>query len=192
MVQDQNKGASQDGELLQQYMQSLDNALLGELYARYIPLIYGVCLKYLGSVDDASDAVMDIFEHLASKIAKYNIDEFRPWIYTVAKNHCLQKLRHVNKEIPVDASSGIMEYISIVHLLEDKGSREDEFRHLERCMDKLPEKQRECVQKFFYDNKSYADIVAETMYPLNGVKSYLQNAKRNLKICMEGSGDETN
>ena len=61
----------------------------GRLYSRYLPLVYGVCLKYLRNPDDAGDAVMDIFEELTVKVGRYEVERFRPWLYTLAKNHCL-------------------------------------------------------------------------------------------------------
>ncbi len=64
-----------------------------ELFRRYIPMLYGLCLKYLGNEPDAQDAVMDLFEDLNQKITNYEISNFHSWLYTVAKNHCLLKIR---------------------------------------------------------------------------------------------------
>lgn len=173
-----------DAELLDEDRRSDSSVYFGELYGRYIPMVYGVCLKYLGNADDAADAVMSLFEDLAERIGRYEIDNFRTWIYAVAKNHCFQLLRRRRREIPLDDSSRIMEYAQLVHLLSE---RDDEalVEVLNRCMEKLPDRQRECIREFFYADKSYADIAAQTLYPVKSVKSYLQNAKRNLKLCME-------
>jgi RNA polymerase sigma-70 factor (ECF subfamily) len=65
-------------------------------------LIYGVCLKYFHDEDKAQDTVMQVFENLLPKISQYNIEVFRTWIYSVAKNQCLQVLRKENREISVD------------------------------------------------------------------------------------------
>jgi RNA polymerase sigma-70 factor (ECF subfamily) len=56
---------------------------------------------------------------------------------------------------------------------------------LKSCMEKLPEAQRTSITHFFIDEMSYADIAESTGYTLNRVKSYIQNGKRNLKICIE-------
>lgn len=185
MAETDNGNLYDDGQLLRMFRSGGDNYYLGELYGRYIDLVYGVCLKYLKNAHDASDAVMDVFEELIAKAAQFQIDNFRGWLYVVAKNHCLQKLRRGNREIPVDASDRIMENASFVHLLSER-TDEAVLKMLDDCIEKLPEKQSECIIKFFYEHKSYADIVAETLYPLQSVKSFLQNGRRNLKICMEG------
>jgi RNA polymerase sigma-70 factor (ECF subfamily) len=82
-----------DHELVQQYKAHGKIDTLGILYQRYMELVYGVCLKYLKEPEDAKDAVINIFEELVSKLKKYEVDNFKGWLYQLAKNHCLMKLR---------------------------------------------------------------------------------------------------
>lgn len=187
---DKANNAASDEKLLALYAQDKTNRYIGELFGRYIPMVYGVCLRYLRNTDDAGDAVMDIFEELTAKAGRYEIREFRPWLYVLTKNHCLQKLRRCHTELPEDIAAPIVECLDVVKMLDGDVGADDRAR-LEECMDKLPDKQRECIIKFFYDDKSYADIAAETLYPLKSVKSLLQNGKRNLKICLERGNNET-
>ncbi len=179
----------EDAELLDAYVRTGDMSHFGTLYSRYMPLVYGLCLKYLGSVEDAEDAVMQIFEDLLPKVGRYDIKEFRSWLWSVARNHCLQLLRKQKKNPKVDLGSYVMETAAVTHLLSEGGG-EEQLTALEKCMEKLPEKQRESVRLFFMEKKSYADIADDTRWPLNGVKSYIQNGKRNLKTCIEKQGVE--
>ena len=66
-------------------MKSGETEYFGELYNRYIPLLYGVCLKYLKDEARAQDAVMELFEDLLPKVTHYEIKTFRTWIYRVVK-----------------------------------------------------------------------------------------------------------
>jgi len=174
-----------DEELLEQYKKSGNTEYFGELYNRYTPLIYGVCLKYLQDAQDAEDAVMQLFENLLPKISNYEIAVFRTWIHSVVKNHCLQILRKESKEITVDFSVNIMESDTILHLLNEEVEDEEQIEALKRCIEKLPEEQRVSIINFFMEDMSYADIVETTGFTLSRVKSYIQNGKRNLKICIE-------
>jgi RNA polymerase sigma-70 factor (ECF subfamily) len=174
-----------DEELLQQYKISGDTEYFGELFSRYISMLYGVCLRYLSDADKAQDAVMQVFENLLSKIAQYEIEVFRTWIYTVVKNHCLQILRKEKNEIIVDFNANLMESDEILHLLNDEVEDESRMEALNQCLKKLPEQQRMAITHFFMEEMSYMDIVDSTGYNLNQVKSYIQNGKRNLKICIE-------
>lgn len=166
------------------YKESGKSDFIGELFDRYAPLLYGVCLKYLQDADRSQDAVMQLFEDLLNKISNYEIELFRTWIYSVVKNHCLQILRKEDKEILVDFNADFMEYEQVMYLLEEEESY-DRTKVLKPCLGKLPEQQRVSIIYFFMDELSYADIADRTGYTLSHVKSYIQNGKRNLKICIE-------
>ena len=174
-----------DEELLTHYAQSGDTEYFGELYNRYIPLLYGLCLKYLQDEDRAQEAVMQLFEDLLPKLGNYEIKVFKSWLYRVAKNHSLQLLRKENKEIPLDYTINIMESDEFLHLLSEEESSEDRLKALHHCLKKLPEEQRTSITRFFLEEMSYADIVEQTGFTQNNVKSYIQNGKRNLKICIK-------
>lgn len=185
---DTGKDYSQDDErLLAEFVATGDAALFGELYSRYMPLVYGLCLKYLGNAADAEDAVMEIFEELVAKVAGYRVRNFRTWLWSVARNHCLQRLRREKKTARVDFDDRFMESPSLLHLLSE-GEDEAALAALGMCMEKLPERQREAVTMFFIDKRSYADIADSTLADVKGVKSYIQNGKRNLRLCLEKRG----
>lgn len=174
-----------DDELLELIKNGKSQPYFGQLYERYIPLIYGLCLKYLKSETLAQDAVIDIFENLSSRIETYEISNFKNWMYSVARNHCFQILRDNKKEILVDFDSNIMESDHILDLLSEETIDKEKESALNNCIQHLPEPQQITIKMFFYEDKSYADIATETGFNLKSVKSFLQNGKRNLKICVE-------
>jgi RNA polymerase sigma-70 factor (ECF subfamily) len=171
------------------YKKTGDAGYFQLLYERYIPLIYGLCLKYLQSPDGSQDAVIDIFENLSQKIHGYEIKVFKNWLYSVVKNHCFHILKENKKEIIVDFDSQLMESDAVLDLLSENQDEEKD-KALSQCLEKLPEPQRISIEKFFYEDKSYAEIVDETEFHLKSVKSYIQNGKRNLKICIEKNLNE--
>ena len=173
-----------DDELLEGLNKTGNLKYFQQLYERYIPLVYGLCLKYLKDGQAAQDAVIDIYEDLAGKIVNYEIAVFKNWLYSVAKYHCFAVLKENKKEIVVDFDSNIMESDSIIDLL-DENDDEEKAKAVNDCIALLPEPQRISVLAFFFDGKSYVEIVEATGYNLKSVKSFLQNGKRNLKICLE-------
>ena len=172
-----------DEELLSHFLKTSNQKYLGQLYSRYIPLVYGLCLKYLRQIEDAEDAVTNIYEELTQKISKYQIENFKTWLYSVAKNHCLQILRKEKNMFFEEITPQIMESDNFEHLLDVNEDKEKE-NALNYCLTMLSEEQRQCIVHFFFDDFSYADIVDKTGFVLNQVKSYIQNGKRNLKICI--------
>ena len=170
-------------ELLATFIESGDTAFFGELYRRYITLVFGLCLKYLNNRDEAHDAVMDLFETLLEKVPQYEIKNFNTWLYSVAKNHCLLKLRKEKQTSFVNIDDAFVENEDYFTLL-DKPQTEEEMAALAHCIDALPDKQKISIRFFYIEEKSYADIVDLTGFTLNKVKSFIQNGKRNLKSCI--------
>lgn len=187
MTTSHNHTLLSDTELVSMYREKADLEVLGVLYKRYMYLVYGVCMKYLKNRDDSQDAVMQIFETLVTDIPRFEIRNFKSWLYGVTRNHCLMKLRkdHTEKNRHDQFSGEIfMESTSVLHPIddnEDSGLQE----RLKTCMEQLKEEQRRCVELFYYQQRCYKEIAAELAIDENKVKSAIQNGKRNLKICIE-------
>jgi RNA polymerase sigma factor (sigma-70 family) len=173
-----------DLELIQLYKQSHEKALVGHLFTRYTSLVYGVCLKYLKNREEAQDATMSIFEKLLASLREHEVTHFKSWLYVTARNHCLMQLRAQKGKTTEELSPILMETGSAGHL-EDATELEGNLVKLENCIEKLASEQQHCVRLFFLQQKCYQEISTETNYTLKQVKSYIQNGKRNLKICME-------
>ncbi len=170
-----------DEKLLQQYRQNGDLAVLAALYEKYMHLVYGVCLKYLKDEELSKDAVMQIFEELIVKVNRHDVKQFKSWLYVLARNFCLMQLR-AGKKMQTDSLDEVMELAEDLHHDDD---REEDMVALERCKEKLPAAQKVSIQLFYMEEKCYKEIADDTGYTLNEVKSYIQNGKRNLKICLE-------
>jgi RNA polymerase sigma-70 factor (ECF subfamily) len=56
---------------------------------------------------------------------------------------------------------------------------------LKECIEKLKAEQRQCIELFYFQDKCYREISEMLFMEEKKVKSYLQNGKRNLKICLE-------
>jgi RNA polymerase sigma factor (sigma-70 family) len=173
-----------DEELVGFYKKSGDLAIVGELYNRYTALTYGVCLKYLKDREESRDAVMHIFEKLIETLKSHEISQFKGWLYVTARNHCLMALRAGKNKKFEEISPFLMESGEDVHL-QDGPEIESNLSKLEKCIDTLPEEQKQCVQLFYLEKRCYKEITEITGFDLNKVKSYIQNGKRNLKICMD-------
>ena len=173
-----------DTELVLAYRQSGDLKVLGELYQRYMELVYGVCLKYLKDPELAQDAVMQIFEELVSKLKKHEVENFRGWLHQVSKNFCLMQLRTPKNLKTVALPPLLMQNEEDVHL-NGVMEKEENFQKLEECIASLPDEQRTMIKLFYLDGKCYNEIVEITNLEWNHVRSSIQNGRRNLKLCME-------
>jgi RNA polymerase sigma factor (sigma-70 family) len=175
---------STDSELVLAYKSSGDLGILGELFQRYMELVYGVCLKYLKHPENAQDSVISIFEELVVKLQKHEVDNFKSWLYTLAKNHCLMRLRSEKKQPFVNIDVELMQSGENVHL-NGELEKEENFKKLDYCLGQLQEEQRTAVELFYLQGKCYNEIAETTGIEWNKVRSYIQNGRRNLKICMD-------
>jgi RNA polymerase sigma-70 factor (ECF subfamily) len=173
-----------DAELVMQYKESAEPEVIGALYQRYMDLVYGVCLKYLKHPENAQDSVISIFEELVVKVPKHEIDNFKGWLYTLAKNHCLMRLRSNKKQPVVHFDVELMQSEENVHL-NGELEKEENFQRLEFCLGQLPAEQKNVIELFYLQGKCYNEITELTGLEWNKVRSYIQNGRRNLKICMD-------
>jgi RNA polymerase sigma factor (sigma-70 family) len=177
---------STDAELVAAYKLTADINLVGELFQRYMDLVYGVCLKYLKVPDNAQDSVINIFEELVVKLQKHEVDNFKGWLYTLSKNHCLMRLRSEKKQTVVNFDVELMQSEENVHL-NGELEKEENFRKLDYCLGQLQNEQRKVIELFYLQGKCYNEIAENTGIEWNKVRSYIQNGRRNLKICMESA-----
>ncbi|HEX2606501.1 MAG TPA: sigma-70 family RNA polymerase sigma factor [Flavisolibacter sp.] len=179
-----------DQELIADYKQSLDLNVAADLYQRYMDLVYGVCLKYLKHPENAQDSTLAIYEEICTKLLKHEVDNFKAWIYTLAKNHCLMRLRSEKKKGTVSFDVDLMQSEENLHL-EEVLEKEEQFKQLELCMGQLAAEQRQVIQLFYLEHKCYNEITELTGIEWNKVRSYIQNGRRNLKLCMEKHKTQT-
>ena len=164
-------------------------SLLGELYQRYMELVYGVCLKYYKDAEKAKDSVMQIFEELVTKLQKHEVDNFKGWLHQLAKNHCLMQLRTPRNLKTVEFQGDFMQSEENVHL-NGVLEKEENFKKLEDCLGTLAMDQQQVIRLFYLEGKCYNEIAALTGQDWNQVRSFIQNGRRNLKNCMEKKPEE--
>jgi len=176
-----------DEILLEAFRSSGDLEILGELYGRYMHLVYGVSLKYLMDRNDAQDAVMQIFEKLITELPRHEIRNFKSWLYVLTKNHCLMQWRARQTAEKRNDSYKIeqefMESEEEMHPIDRDDNKLE--KALKDCVEKLKDEQKMCIELFYYQKLCYQEIADRLKINEKKVKSYLQNGKRNLKICLE-------
>lgn len=178
-----------DAALIASYKASGNLEVLGALYNKYMHLVFGVCLNYLKDEEQSKDAVMQIFEELVLKLKIHEVQNFKSWLHVLSRNHCLMALRKQSKNTTVSLEDTFVENTEFVHLDIDD-TKESKLTIMEKCMGTLPEEQRISVDLFYLQEKCYKEVADMTGFDMAKVKSYIQNGKRNLKICIEKNSGE--
>ena len=195
-LEDKSFASKSDEDLLADYKATGDLELLAALYKRYMGLVYTICLRYLKTGPASEDAVMDIFEHIIAKARTHEIEHFKAWLGTVARNHCLMQLRKNGGITHISYENAFMQSSENLHLNDELAGgfypETQGFEHkeliltsMERCLETLVEQQKTSIRLFYLQQKCYKEVAEMTGYPIEKVRSYIQNGRRNLKICME-------
>lgn len=175
-----------DLELVRKYQKTKDQVYLEALYNRYVHLMFTVTMKYVKVKEDAEDLTVALYEVLRDKLPDQNISNFGGWLYIVTKNQALMHLRS-----SVKSRQKEIDYVGFMEIHEEEHQNNEttpefDLKKLDECIKRLNKEQKKCIELFYRQEKCYREVANLTGYELKKVKSYLQNGKRNLKICMGG------
>jgi RNA polymerase sigma-70 factor (ECF subfamily) len=183
-----------DQDIITNYRKDQDPEWIGILFERYTHLVFGVCMKYLKNEEDSKDAVMHIFENLVNNLLNHKIENFKSWLHTLTRNHCLMQLRKTRTASKYQENEltklqeSIVESADPMHLNNEK-ELDQMLEKLSNGIGKLSKEQSVCIELMYLKEKSYKEIATLTGYNLKQVKSYIQNGKRNLQqILSKGDG----
>ena len=176
-----------DEDLVLQYKSTCDNYYVGQLFERYTDIIFGISLKYLKNRHEAEDNMVEIFEKLLSTLLTKEVGKFRNWLFVMVKNHCVSKLRSSQTEDK--RKQKYKDYVSQLALADmvTEANVPDELKDqidketLYDFISELPSMQKLCVEYFYFENKSYAQIADMLNEEVGRIRSYIQNGRRNLK-----------
>lgn len=180
-----------DKELVDAFHLTKEVSYFNELFNRYAHLVYGLCMGMVRDSDLCKDLVMVVFTQAYQSMARQEVKHVASWLQTIARNECLSHLR--KSHFPLVSEDQWEKYKnSASFFMENDPSQRLTIEHkilldnqLEEAIAKLNYEQRICIQLFFFEHKSYKEIVQMTGYPENQVKSYLQNGKRQLRLALE-------
>ncbi len=159
--------------------------LLDELYR---DVLFRCCWGYLGSTEEAEDAVQDVCFKVLS--AKQVPDHFRPWLYRVARNHCLNVLRSRGRrvrgqQLPAASQLGV----ALTGQLTRLANQEFQSRLRELVSD-LSDAQREVLRLRYVEGLSRGEIAEVLELEESVVKSRLFEGLKRLReqvSLLEGS-----
>ncbi|MFM9946379.1 MAG: RNA polymerase sigma factor [Saprospiraceae bacterium] len=167
-----------DERLVEAYAETGDQQYFTELFGRYTMQVYLICKQYLGEREDSREMVMRIFSKLLEILPGTEIRNFRNWLPVVVQRECLNHLRKQGRYVPLmETEVPMLEEEPEIYPATEMPIGEAEII---AALSQLDEAQRVCLNLFFFKKMSYQQVSGQTGFPLNEVKSYLQNGKRQL------------
>ncbi len=156
-----------------------------ELFVRHQNRIYGYILTLVPNHNDAEELFQETSLTIWRRWRDYNPDRpFMPWACGIAHNHVRNFVRKVarraNREF---LSEDVLEQLARVRLEEDEDLAERQTA-LTRCLEELPEHQRDLVQRC-YATKAKIRVVADDFgCTPNALYKLLGRVRRALYDCV--------
>ncbi len=174
-----------DKELTELYRKGENKVVIAQLYKRYTRFVFLVAMKYMQDEYSAQEIASKVFEKLIVKLKEKEINHFKSWLFKVTQNECMMmhrksKSEKINEKKYGNEETNFVEFQQIEHL-NDRTREEQKLQELKKAIQQLKEEQRKCIELFYLQEKSYAEISQITGFSIKKVKSYIQNGKRNLK-----------
>lgn len=176
MIQNEKTDETLVKETLQGFLSSYEL-----LVKKYQQPILRHARRYFQNQDDAEDAVQETFIRAFKNLHQFNQKKlFKPWLYQIATNYCLDELRK-NKKITKLPEEIISEEKPVVERIIE----EEEKNILQKAVDNLPEKYKLPIKGFYFDNHSYENLARILELPLNTLRTRLSRGKKLLEHALK-------
>ena len=171
-----------DDDLVQMYREG-DVDAFDTLFDRYHVPIYNFARTMLGHSDGADDVLQDVFLAVARAAKTYDPrGRFRSWLFRLARNHCLNRLQSERLRRRVIAESGLdlADAPSGEPSPAEQVDSDERLARLRQLIADLPERQREAIALYAFEQMSYQEIADVLDIPLNTVRTLIHRARATL------------
>ncbi len=156
------------------------NKTFDEVYKRNIDTVYTVSFLHLKNRSDAEDAAQTVFmKYLTSCPVFENPEHEKSWFVLTARNYCRNLLKHWWNRRRADSDCGEAAVPSFA--CESDGD-------MTEALMKLPEKYRELIYLYYYEEYSVREISEITGKKESTLRTQIQRARERLKKQLEKEG----
>jgi RNA polymerase sigma-70 factor (ECF subfamily) len=177
-----------DYTLIEAFQKGDEFAFVG-IYNRYKGGVYAFCLKMLLDSEQAQDVMQETFLRVyENRTRLLKTASFKSWLYTIARNQCLNSLRRSSRHVGMDEQSErkLVTTETPISAME----KTEQIRFVSKFLESLSPDYREVLILREYQNLSYTEIAAVTRSSMSAVKSKLFKARRKLALLMAESWNQ--
>jgi RNA polymerase sigma-70 factor (ECF subfamily) len=149
-----------------------------ELVERYSRYVYAITQAFRLSVHDAEDVFQDTFARAYERLGTLRDDDaFRPWLASLTRRLCIDRLRAGSREQPTEEPDG--------EAMDDTIDQLTDALAVHEALASLPERCREVLDRFFARDESYRTIAEELDLPAGTIASRISRCLARLKDFLE-------
>lgn len=162
-----------------------DRSALATLYERTSGKLYGICLRLMGSEQDAQDVLHDAYLTVWRNAARFDPAKASAitWLAVLTRNKAIDRLRQRRGTTePAEAAAELAdEAPSALDTIE----RDQDRQRLTNCLEQLDDRARTMIRSAFFTGASYPELAAQEGVPLGTMKSWIRRGLISLKGCLE-------
>ena len=198
MTNNLTEKGKRDLKLINRALENGDPAAYNELMKLYRDPIYFMLYEKVGDQELAKDLTIESLGKAFKKLHLYTPSyAFSTWLYTVARNHCIDYLRKnklptisIDKMmIDEDGKRNTFDLISKDLNPEMMMEKKQRIAILRQIVDQLKPKYRDLVKLRYFKELSYEEIAETLDVPLGTVKAQLHRSREQLFKIMSGIKD---
>lgn len=149
-----------------------------QLVRKYQARLVSFARRYVSDPSTAEEIVQDAFVKTYLAMERISSDKkFSSYLFEVAKNTAISYLRKKRREVPIDDDVPGGETESRLEGI----ARGEEEQLARECVGQLPEKYRQVIKCYYFNELSYAETAKELGLPVNTVRTNLKRGKEKLK-----------
>ncbi len=163
-----------------------DRVAFASLYDATSAKLFGVSLRVLGHRGEAEDALQDIYIKIWRNAESYRVNGLSPitWMATVARNHCIDRIRRRKAEAGRSEMPGDDFLADLSPGPEASAIARGEARAIAGCLGELEERRSEAVRRAYLEGETYADLATRFDVPINTMRTWLRRSLIALRECM--------
>jgi len=190
--------AKEDLKLIEKALSNGDPRAYNALMSKYRDPIFFMLYEKVNDKELAKELTIEAFGKAFNKLNTYTSDyAFSTWLFTVAKNNCIDHLR--KKKLPTVSIDSTLEHeegtsssmdIPDQNPTPDKSLiRSQRIQILRSIVEQLKPNYRELVKLRYFKEYSYEEIAEELNIPLGTVKAQLHRSREKLFKILSGRKD---
>ena len=164
------------------------------LFVRHHIGVYNFAYTMLGSTQAAEDVLQETFVAVAEAAGRYTPrGRFRNWLMRIVRNRCLNRLeaQRVRRAVVGGSALEVMDPAAGEPGPADVAETNEQHALLRSAVAALPDRQREAVALYAFEQMSYREIADVLDVPINTVKTLLHRGRANLARAMEPAEQES-
>ena len=164
-----------------------DTNAFAVLVDRYKDLVYTLCIRMMKHTEEAEEAAQDTFIKTYKSLNKFKGDsKFSTWIYRVAYNTCLDRLKkNKRQQYPVEINEYTEHQVKTLDNALDQIEAKEKAQTIQDCLALLPSEDSFLLTLYYFEELSLEEVAKIVGLKPNNVKVKLFRSRKKLATILK-------